>query len=206
MLAQEIVSFWVEEGTDRPLTVCLPGGTCTTALILHREIQRLKSQTESDLDICVLVVPCVGDDAYARRQMMALSLETGGTGHESEIPTVLQPSPKSAYFRQSRTDGYFTFGEPDASILQTFRMMENECNVYLDLLYGAPTWTIMLRHWRTALSPHSVSRFDEQNPFTGREVMYVHCGGLEGVTSQVTRYRYKGLVELKDTQYPFKGK
>ena len=202
MLAQEIVSFWSQERQDRPLTVCVPGGTCTTAVLLHRAIQQLVSQLKNKqtLDIRVVVIPCVGDDAYARRQMLALSLATGGRGDDSEIPAVLLPTPDTAYFAQSGQEGYFNFGEPEASILQTFRTMENECNVHLDLLYGAPSWTIMLRHWRSKLSPGS--EFDEENPLAGREIMYVHSGGLEGVASQLTRYKHKGLVELDDIQYP----
>lgn len=205
MLAQEIASFWSEEGRGRPLTVCVPGGTCSTALLLHREIQRL--QTNNGLDIRVVVVPCVGDDGYARRQMMALNLETGASGKESEIPTVLLPSPDTnSYFGQQgkKRGGYFHFGEPDAAILKTARTMEDDCDVHLDLLYGAPSWTVMLRHWRTTLSHDAATSFDERNPLAGREVMYVHSGGLEGVASQLTRYRYKGLVELDDIQYPTK--
>jgi len=207
MLAHEIVSFWLEEGRGRPLTVCVPGGTCTTALLVHREIRTLLSHMDNALDIQVVVIPCVGDDTYARRQMMALNLETGGSGNESEIPTVLRPSPDTnSYFGQhgSEQQEYFNFGEPDAAILKTCRAMEEECDVNLDLLYGAPSWTIMLRHWRTMLPNDATSAFDERNPLAGREVMYVHSGGLEGVASQLTRYRYKGLVELDEIQYPTK--
>jgi 1-aminocyclopropane-1-carboxylate deaminase/D-cysteine desulfhydrase-like pyridoxal-dependent ACC family enzyme len=203
LLAQEIVAFWSQEGQGRPLSVCVPSGTCTTALLLHREVQQLTLQMKKTLDIRVVAIPCVGDDAYARRQMMALCLETGGSGDESEIPTVLLPAhPDTGYFGQSaRQEGYFTFGEPHAAILQTCRSMEDECNVRLDLLYGAPSWTIMLRHWRS--STHSPGLdFDERNPLAGREIMYIHSGGLEGVASQLTRYKYKGLVELDDIQYP----
>lgn len=204
MLAQEIVSFWSQEGKGRPLTVCVPGGTCTTALLLHREIRNLLSQTKKhDMDIRVVVIPCVGDDAYARRQMMALNLETGGSGHEKEIPTVLPPSPDTVHFGQTRSENqnYFTFGEPDAAILKTSRAMQQNCDVNLDLLYGAPSWTIMQRHWRTTLNDSTCS-FDERNPLAGREVMYVNSGGLEGITSQLNRYRYKGLVDLEEVQYP----
>lgn len=203
MLAREIVSFWLEEGRGRPLSVCVPGGTCTTALLLHHGIRNLVSQMNDSLDIRVVVIPCVGDNAYARRQMMALNLETGGSGCESEIPTVLMPSPDTnSYFGQHGTEkqGYFNFGEPDAAILETCRVMEEECDVHLDLLYGAPSWTIMLRHWRTMIKDDTTT-FDERTPLAGR-VMYVHSGGLEGVSSQLTRYRYKGLVELDEIQYP----
>lgn len=206
MLAEEIVSFWQHEGRGRPLSVCVPGGTCATALLLHREIRKLTaSQRNDSLDIEIVVIPCVGDDAYARRQMMALNLATGGTGSESELPTVLKPFPAAgSYFGQSGTDkqGYFNFGQPDAAILKSCRMLDEDCTLNVDLLYGAPSWTIMLRHWQTTLPSDFASTFDENNPLAGREVMYVHSGGLEGVASQLTRYRYKGLVRLEDIQYP----
>lgn len=205
LLAQEILSFWRKEGRGRPLTVCIPAGTCTTGLLLHNEIRTLLSQPRNEsLDIRVVVIPCVGHDAYARRQMMALNLETGGSGNENEIPTVLMPFPgTSSYFGQRGTNkqSYFSFGEPDAAIIDTFRMMKEDCDVNLDLLYGAPSWNIMLRHWRTTL-PKDSNPFDESNPLAGREIMYVHSGGLEGVASQLTRYRYKGLLGLEDIQYP----
>lgn len=187
------------------MTVCIPGGTCTTALLVHLEIRRILSH-DSDLDIQVVVIPCVGDDAYARRQMMALNLEMGGNAtDEKEIPTVLSPfADANSYFgqrQQSDMQAYFRFGEPNAAILDTFRMLKEDCDLNLDLLYGAPSWTIMLRHWRIA-STTGTTTFDAKNPLAGREIMYVHSGGLEGVSSQLTRYRHKGLLELEDIQYP----
>mmetsp|Transcript_25423 Transcript_25423/g.35805 ORF Transcript_25423/g.35805 Transcript_25423/m.35805 type:complete len:157 (-) Transcript_25423:1162-1632(-) len=150
------------------------------------------------LDIRVVVIPCVGDDTYARRQMMALSVETGGNGSQDDIPDVLTPIPDRYYVGDSSKKklGYFNFGEPHASILETFREMKAE-GVSLDLLYGAPAWTILLRHWRQSDS-------DKSSPIAGRELMYVHSGGLEGVVSQLMRYKYKGLVDADEIQLPGK--
>ena len=46
---------------------------------------------------------------------------------------------------------------------------ENDCEeegeamvLLLDLLYGAPAWTILLRHWNTPISPDLI--FDLNNP------------------------------------------
>jgi hypothetical protein len=35
--------------------------------------------------------------------------------------------------------------------------------------------------------------------------MYVHSGGLEGINSQLLRYKYEGMVEIEDVQLPGKA-
>lgn len=175
----------------------VPGGTCSTAVMLHREIRRYAASSElaQQMDIQVVVIPCVGDDGYAERQMMSLNMDTGGTGDRDEIPTVLKPAPDASFYLEEEDEQrYFRFGEPDAEILKTFREME-DYGVSVDLLYGAPSWDILLRHWPKegeAMSPL----------LADREMMYVHSGGLEGVNSQLMRYRHKGLVDGKDVQHP----
>ena len=66
VLAKEIIDFWSSNGKGMALAVCVPGGTCTTALLLHRSIQKLmrkeSSENKKALDIRVVVIPCVGDD------------------------------------------------------------------------------------------------------------------------------------------------
>ena len=193
-MAEEIVSFWNDEGKGMPLSVIVPGGTCTTAMLLSREINVLvkekigteESEEDMNLDIEVVVVPCVGDATYAFRQMRALDLSTGGNGRD-DIPIILQPLKRKGYFR---------FGEPDAKILETFTKMKDEYDVYLDLLYGAPAWNIILQHWEIA----KYGSNSDKSPLKGRQIMYVHSGGLEGVSSQLTRYKHKGLVDSGQVQ------
>jgi 1-aminocyclopropane-1-carboxylate deaminase/D-cysteine desulfhydrase-like pyridoxal-dependent ACC family enzyme len=232
-LANEITSYWRSVGNGRPLSVCIPGGTCSCAVLLHHAIQQevqKSAQTikqgqqdeEHVLDIQVVVIPCVGDDAYARRQMMSLNAQLNR--NIQDIPTILAPTPdNNSYFGQSSLGGqrnrYFIFGEPEAELLETFRSMMDEYQIVLDLLYGAPSWTIMLRHWRVETKNRSHGKssrvetattsldrdddddaqeehlFDPQAPLAGREIMYVHTGGLEGINSQLLRYKYKGLVD-----------
>jgi hypothetical protein len=136
--------------------------------------------------------------------MMALNTQTGGD--PDDIPTVLAPNPSmdaTSYLGQppQRQTGYFAFGSPHADILETFVELRDECRVVFDLMYGAPSWTILLRHWR-ASSKRGDGRFDEIHPLDGREIMYVHSGGLEGVGSQLLRYKHKGLIDLEEIQLP----
>jgi 1-aminocyclopropane-1-carboxylate deaminase/D-cysteine desulfhydrase-like pyridoxal-dependent ACC family enzyme len=131
--------------------------------------------------------------------MMGLNTQTGGS--TSDLPAILAPSPHASYFGLQKSKGYYSFGAPDASILETFRELRDEHEVVLDLLYGAPSWTILLRHWRTEAETGG-SPFDPSAPLAGREVMYVHSGGLEGISSQLLRYRHKGLIAIDEVQLP----
>ena len=82
--------------------------------------------------------------------------------------------------------------------------MKQRYGVVLDLLYGAPSWTMLLRHFATEPTTRddSTSTLDPKAPLAGREIMYVHSGGLEGIVSQLNRYLYKGLVDLEEVQLP----
>ncbi len=190
ILAEEVVDFWSINGKGMPLAVCIPGGTCTSALLLHRSIRRILVQRQADqkepLDIRVVVIPCVGGDEYAVRQMISLDKSVGGTGRREDMPWVLKPRMDIDYgSSRRRAKGYFTFGEPASAILQTFEEMNNH-GLCLDLVYGAPALNLLLQHWTSRAT---------ECPIAGRQVMYIHTGGLEGVSSQLTRYKHKGLVD-----------
>lgn len=196
-LALELHSWWQQQQGDAlPVSVVFPGGTCTTALLVHHALQKLKPR----IDMEVVVIPCVGDAAYAQRQMMALSAQIGVA--PENIPHILPPWPETSTSvpSSSKKGDYFTFGEPDVDILSTFTHLKEDYELVLDLVYGAPAWTILLRHWHQSLSPDL--SFDARNAIAGREIIYVHSGGLEGINSQLLRYNYKGLVDLKDIQLP----
>lgn len=157
------------------------------------------------LDIRVVVIPCVGDENYARRQMLALSAMACQESSPDKLPTVLPPLPdRGHYLGQKVGNDYFTFGEPDVAILDTFREMKDIHGILLDLIYGAPSWTVLLRHFRTEPSKETDAKetFDSNAPIAGREIMYVHSGGLEGISSQMMRYQYKGLIDIKEVQLP----
>ena len=208
VLAREIFSYWSEHGNGRTLSVCVPGGTCSTALLLHHEMKKLLqsgNKSVQPLDIEIVVIPCVGDALYARRQMMSMSSQIGAAA--DDIPSILNPSPDEYNTSGSSSEKqlkYFTFGEPNKDILETFKTMRDDHKLVLDLIYGAVAWTILLRHWNTQLSYDLT--FDPYNPIAGREIMYVHSGGLEGINSQLLRYKHKGLVELEDIQLPGKDR
>ena len=223
-LATEIYDYWKQNAKGRPLTVCVPSGTCTTAVLLHHALKRLQQSNKQqqrdddecdDIDIEAVVIPCVGDASYARRQMMSLSVQIGAD--PSDIPTILPPGPSPESSSSSTTPPkYFSFGQPNQEVLDTFQELRDENGIVVDLIYGAPSFAIMFRHLKKRnnddhddyndaqplLSPDL--SFDPNQPFAGREIMYVHSGGLEGINSQLLRYKYEGMVEIEDVQVPAK--
>jgi 1-aminocyclopropane-1-carboxylate deaminase len=205
LLAQEILQFWAKNGTKQPLSVCIPGGTCSTAVLVHKALKDLQSAVPDDgkLDVEVVVVPCVGDKAYARRQMMYLNSQVFGSSSKlDDIPVVLAPTPKYGQRTNEKGSNYFRFGVPDALILNTFRELRDTHELVLDLLYGAPAWTILFRHWASSSLLGAVPKFDPESPFDGRRIMYVHSGGLEGINSQMLRYKHNNLVDMDEIQLP----
>jgi 1-aminocyclopropane-1-carboxylate deaminase/D-cysteine desulfhydrase-like pyridoxal-dependent ACC family enzyme len=201
-LAEEIVDYWTENGGGRPLSVLVPGGTCSTALFLHCAVQDLLRTRFSSLDVQVIVIPCVGDEGYALRQMM--SLNTLLERPVRDVPRILPPCPPkhpTSKAQDCEDKRYFTFGEPDREVLDAWREMRDDHDVVLDLLYGAPSWAVLLRHLSDATA--EVGSFPtSDSPIASRALMYVHSGGLEGINSQLLRYKHKNLVDVDQIQLP----
>ena len=63
--------------------------------------------------------------------------------------------------------------------------------VFLDLVYGAPSWLSIFKER---------AKTKKKNKIQGMQVLYVHSGGLEGVSSQLTRYKHANLVKHGDVQ------
>ncbi|CAM9536383.1 unnamed protein product [Chrysoparadoxa australica] len=169
MLADEIIDYWSTSESEWPgksLTVVVPSGTGTTALFLARHLQ--------PHGIEVVAIPCIGDDAYLRRQMERLDRDANAKG---VFPKILKPLKKEK------------FGAPRRELLEIWRALR-QAKLFVDLLYGARAWEVLLE-------PAALADLwgDE-----GRVCMYYHSGGLEGVSTQLTRYKHTGLVDAKELQ------
>ena len=125
----------------------------------------------------VFAVPCVGDEAYLRQQIRQLERASGGRGSSSGVE-VLSPPPESAV----------AFGTPSARLLRTWREAAAS-GVLLDLLYGAVAWDTMVDSWlHPGARPHPA------------KLLYVNCGGHEGLPSQLMRYRRAGLLDGEEPE------
>lgn len=218
-LAVEVATFWDAESSGgnvdkmSELAVVVPSGTGTTALFLHRALQMnvtreamgltVEEFTKVESRIKIVAAPCVGDADYLRRQMSRLDIEAG-TGNGTNIPEVLVPYPRFTKgsgdsIGEKRRSGYFAFGDPHPALLQTWKELQDEHDIFVDLLYGAPVWNNMFGHWINSMR-NIGSKNKMLSPIDGRRVMYLHTGGLEGLSSQLTRYIHKGLLEKNTVQ------
>jgi 1-aminocyclopropane-1-carboxylate deaminase/D-cysteine desulfhydrase-like pyridoxal-dependent ACC family enzyme len=175
-LADEIESFWATDGGSlrRPVVV-VPAGTGTTALFLARHLQ-LRG-------VDVAAVPCVGDADYLTAQMTALDDASGGHG---VFPRYLLRHPAGS------AHGAHRFGAPSVGAAAVYGELQ-DAGLPLDLLYAPHAWGAMLDGVAAAARGEPGDWGWCDSP-----IMYYHCGGLEGVSSMVDRYRHLG-IPLIDT-------
>ena len=169
-LARELVEWWEDSPPSRAesVDVVVPSGTGTTALFLARHLA-------ARAEMRVWAVPCVGDGAYLRAQMRALDLATGGDG--AALPRTLT-SPSST--KPPR------FGALSREALAVW----SECgraDLPVDLLYAPLAIRVVLE---TLLSESGDAPREAE-----RATLYLHTGGLEGLESQLDRYRRAGMLE-----------
>ena len=142
------------------------------ALFLSRSIRRLmadESMTNGAagrIDVEVVAVPCVASSSAHTDMLTRLDAETGVTGH---VPRVLSQGDEEGVEMQK-----YRFGRPSKALFDTWEMVQRETGVDFDLLYAPRAWQLLMRHdlWTN----------DDFN------VMYYHCGGLEGNDSMMKRY------------------
>jgi len=113
----------------------------------------------------VHAVPCVGSCEYLADQLDRLDRASGALG---VLPKTLVPPLSHSV----------PFGEPSATLLSTWREAARH-TVLLDLIYGPVAWGAMFAHQWPA----------------GSNLLYINCGGQEGLRSQLARYKRSGLLE-----------
>jgi 1-aminocyclopropane-1-carboxylate deaminase/D-cysteine desulfhydrase-like pyridoxal-dependent ACC family enzyme len=139
---------------------------------------------EEKMSVCVYTVPCCGDGAYLRRQMERLG-RLSCISEEQKKGKGLSVFPSILEYQSTTTQHtQHVFGKPDPHLLSLWQQFKDTHNLELDLLYGPHTWQVLL-------SPENWQRLGEKHS----TVLYIHTGGLEGVESQLARYRYLGLLK-----------
>ena len=180
-LALEIGSFH-ERHSWRSLDVVVPSGTGTTALFLARHVPPA---------VRIHAVPCVGGDAFLRVQMEDLDGVSGGSGIFPNILTAPFAPP---------------FGAPDARLLGAWKDAAS-IGIYLDLVYGPIAWNALVSRWGTqfgavggrregeeAINSEDTSEDTSEERRSEGAVVYLNCGGHEGIQSQLIRYERLGIV------------
>jgi 1-aminocyclopropane-1-carboxylate deaminase/D-cysteine desulfhydrase-like pyridoxal-dependent ACC family enzyme len=121
-LAEEIVE-WQKKNNIKELNIFLPSGTGTTALFLQKAFVG-----EGTPRPTVYTCPCVGDEAYLKKQF--LELETDEKYH----PTILTLE-KKHHFGKLYKENY-----------KIWLKLQRETGVEFDLLYDPLGWRVLLAH------------------------------------------------------------
>ncbi|CAM9768636.1 unnamed protein product [Discosporangium mesarthrocarpum] len=166
--------------------------------------------------ITVLAVPCTGDGGYLLRQMKKTDRESGAY---KIFPEVVEPGRKDIFgepraellqvWRELKEAGLFV------DLLYAARAWEvilegwEEEGLWREGRQG-PSSTIRggsggvrLEAWEDEGQPLLTGgQFSGEGEAVKEEeqLMYIHCGGLEGVSSMLTRYKHMGLVDGLELQ------
>lgn len=149
------------------------------------------------IDVEVVAVPCVSSSLHLLDQMRILDLESGS--HDI-FPTVLrthrdlQPhSEAGASMNVARNEATKSesvgssegvFGEPCKAHYVIWEDLKSAMGMDFDLIYAPRAFELLLESFQ-----HDVEMWRDCN------ILYYHCGGMEGNESQLGRYRYKNIIE-----------
>ena len=172
-LGDEILAWWHARcDSSRRLEVFVAAGTGTTALMLARHFARHCPEATSQVH--VVAVPCVGGENVLTAQIDALArtlpeLETSKHASLVTKPFIV-PAPELA----SRT-----FAAPCAHVARAWVEML-ELGITADLIYAPVGWLALRRR---------AAELDAQQCHEGNvDIMFLNCGGWDGVWSQLERY------------------
>lgn len=149
----------------------------------------------------IVAIPCVGDESTMRDEVSSLA-HVDMTSHTSPsicIPSILNSKDVQGVKLPSRR-----FGDIYPVHLSIWNELNKQTNIEFDLIYAARAFEIMLWHallqrknYQLTLSEkrkaHELLLTDNlmQDWEGDYNLLYYHCGGVEGNESQLARHLYK---------------
>ncbi len=150
----------------------MASGTGTTAYFLARYFADYPTSSAGK-NIEVIAAPCVGTAQYLAEQMDALDALCEETAVR---PTIISNTmiPKRV------------FAKPDAVHLRLWREIQEQSGINFDLIYAPRTFEILLSICGAADT--TGKNLSLVSLMSGSNIIYYHCGGVEGNESQLSRY------------------
>jgi 1-aminocyclopropane-1-carboxylate deaminase/D-cysteine desulfhydrase-like pyridoxal-dependent ACC family enzyme len=168
-LVEELVGFISSQSEERKKwKIVFSSGTGTTALFAATSLARYTKQ--SNLDIEVVAIPCVGTKEYLLEQMINLDNNSGNNGI---FPTILSTTTLSKRI----------FGKPIKEHYLIWSELLKETGITFDLIYAPRAFELLFESYAI-----------DKEYWNDTTTIYYHCGGLEGNDSQLERYRYSNLI------------
>ena len=148
--------------------------------------------------VTVVAIPCVGDGEYLLQQMKALGAASS-CGSSGVYPSILSSSPQ----RGSSASLKRRFGQLYDDHLYIWRRIVDQAAIEFDLIYTPRAMELLLLDavgedvLRAALLPKEGTDDGDvdddlcralQHYEKGYNIIYYHCGGVEGNPTQLNRY------------------
>lgn len=145
-------------------------------------------------EVTVVAIPCVGDGEYLLQQMRALDASCGSSGM---YPSILSPSRQGSFVSLKRR-----FGQLYDDHLYIWRRIVEQAAIEFDLIYtpramelllldsvGEDVLRALLLKGRTNdVYVDDCIHEALQHYEKGCNIIYYHCGGVEGNPTQLNRY------------------
>ena len=156
----------------------------------------MTQSTAARPEVTVVAIPCVGDGEYLLQQMKALDASCGSSGVYPSILSSLSPQGSSVVLLKRR------FGQLYDDHLYIWRRIVDQAAIEFDLIYTPRAMELLLLDavgedvLRAALLPKEGTGDDDDDDLCralqhyekGYNIIYYHCGGVEGNPTQLNRY------------------
>jgi 1-aminocyclopropane-1-carboxylate deaminase/D-cysteine desulfhydrase-like pyridoxal-dependent ACC family enzyme len=173
-------------------------GTGTTAAFLAKHLSHCVSQynvvAKEKPHVEVVAVSCVMSPEQLMKAMedvLGIDSDCRSTYNEMHALSVL---PYPAQLLQKFNNKRRVFGQPVREHYELWRMLIDEWGVVFDLVYAPAAWEQLLH------SPQWGIKRDASDCGAAWDntanIIYVHCGGVEGNVTQLMRYRHKFHVAI----------
>jgi 1-aminocyclopropane-1-carboxylate deaminase/D-cysteine desulfhydrase-like pyridoxal-dependent ACC family enzyme len=143
-----------------------------------------------EIAVEVVAVPCVGSDVHLLDQMRSLDLQSGCHNifpivlrTERDVRPTVETAACSTIERDEATSSERVFGEPCAAHYLLWDALKSSMGMDFDLIYAPRTFELLLESFQ-----HDVDLLKDCN------ILYYHCGGMEGNESQLGRYKYRKII------------
>ena len=177
--------------------VFVESGTGVTALLLHqyfkRKLQEVDSSKSENFPFVVEVtaVSCVMSPVNLLRNMAEFYYYNMGVPIDNfqrsrDLPSVL------SYPSHITDCDAVPFGTPCSEHLKIWNELNSTSGIEFDLLYAPKAFQQIYRYWDGKMELLNSFRDD----MGGKDdiVIYLHCGGVEGNASQLSRYKFRNMV------------
>jgi hypothetical protein len=184
--------------------IIFASGTGTTACLVARHIHNILQSDPTDsktrgsisssgpevdekLDVEVIALPCATTARELREQMERLARTIKGN-----------PWPLPVILDSGTTWRPRMFARPSLSHAAIWATLQRQTCVNFDLIYTPRAFEILLDHCQLGIGwrQDGIEGIDEcglRDLFSNANIIYYHCGGIEGNESQLARYQRSSI-------------